>query len=381
MREIVLGPPGTGKTTRLLSLVEQELESGTPPDRIAYVSFTRRAAHEAVQRACEKFGLSPRDLPYFRTLHSLCFHTLGLTRADVMEGARIREFGDWIGLRLSEFRSMDDSTMFGFTEGDRAMFMENLSRVTMTPLRDMYDRNPDGLSWRMVERVSRGLAEFKKAQHVLDFTDMLQMFIDGDWSPPLEVVFVDEAQDLSELQWSVVSQLSRRARRTVVAGDDDQAIYRWAGAAVETFVGLEGTAEVLGQSWRVTPEVQSLGEEIISRVRNRRQKRWAPAEREGSLSRTGEIMSVDLSGPDILVLGRNVFSLRQTAAQLRREGMLYVFRGSPSVSPALAAAVRSWETLRRGTPVSAEECRQVYQLMSSGQGFRRGYKTLPGVPR
>jgi superfamily I DNA/RNA helicase len=194
MREIVLGPPGTGKTTRLLSLVEQELESGTPPDRIAYVSFTRRAAHEAVQRACEKFGLSPRDLPYFRTLHSLCFHTLGLTRADVMEGARIREFGDWIGLRLSEFRSMDDSTMFGFTEGDRAMFMENLSRVTMTPLRDMYDRNPDGLSWRMVERVSRGLAEFKKAQHVLDFTDMLQMFIDGDWSPPLEVVFVDEAQ-------------------------------------------------------------------------------------------------------------------------------------------------------------------------------------------
>ena len=380
MQEIILGPPGTGKTTRLLRLVEQELESGTHPDRIAYVSFTRRAAQEAVQRACTKFGLSPKDLPYFRTLHSLCFHTLGMTRADVMEGPRVTEFGDWMGLRLSSSRSMDDTTMFGFSEGDRAMFMENLSRVTMTPLRELYEQNSDGLPWRLVDRVSRGLVEFKKAQHVLDFTDMLQKFVDGDWAPPLDVVFVDEAQDLSELQWEVVRQISRRARRTIIAGDDDQAIYRWAGAAVETFLGLEGSVEVLGQSWRVTPEVQALSKELIGRVRNRREKNWAPASHSGELERSGEFLSVDMSGPDILVLGRNVFSLRDAASQLKREGMVYTLRGNSSVPPALALAIRNWERLRKGQKIQAEVCRKIYQLMSSGKGFKRGYKTLPGVP-
>lgn len=380
MREIVLGPPGTGKTTRLLQLVEDELGAGTPPDRIAYVSFTRKAAQEAVQRACSKFGLSERDMPYFRTLHSLCFHSLGLTSSDVMQGPRVREFSDWIGVRLSEFRSMDDSSMFGFSEGDRALFMENLSRVRRVPLRQLYDENPDGLSWRMVERISRGLEEYKRAQHVLDFTDMLSEFVSGGWSPPLDVVFVDEAQDLSDLQWEVVEQISQRARRVVVAGDDDQAIYRWAGAAVERFISLEGRREVLGQSWRVTPQVQSVASEVISRVRHRHEKQWAPVQREGTLERSGELMTVELGSDDVLVLGRNVFSLRQAAAQLRREGVFYSLRGTPSVPPTLAAAIYAWEALRRGRSVSAEECRKIYQLMSSGRGFKRGYKTLPGVP-
>ena len=44
MRKIIFGPPGTGKTTRLLNIVEQELRIGVPPDRIAYLAFTRKAA-------------------------------------------------------------------------------------------------------------------------------------------------------------------------------------------------------------------------------------------------------------------------------------------------------------------------------------------------
>jgi replication-associated recombination protein RarA len=46
MREIFLGPPGTGKTSKLLELVDKELDSGTPSRYIGYFAFTRMANEE-----------------------------------------------------------------------------------------------------------------------------------------------------------------------------------------------------------------------------------------------------------------------------------------------------------------------------------------------
>ena len=51
--QIILGPPGTGKTTTLLKIVEDALSRGVPPERIAYLAFTRKAANEAKDRAIE----------------------------------------------------------------------------------------------------------------------------------------------------------------------------------------------------------------------------------------------------------------------------------------------------------------------------------------
>lgn len=377
--EIILGPPGTGKTTTLLRLVEEELEAGTEPERIGYFSFTKKAASEAVERASKKFGFDKKRLPYFRTLHSLCFRMSGMSNSDVFEGKRIREFGDWIGLRLSEYQRLDDTMMFGFTEGDRAMFMENLSRVTMRPLRDLYNENDDDLSWNLVDRVSRGLVEYKKTHGLYDYTDMLQIFLDASWVPEIDVLFIDESQDLSILQWAVVEKLARKARRVLVAGDDDQAIYRWAGAAVDYFLNLEGDVKVLGQSWRVPRSVQTVANDVIRSVRNRRPKEWAAKSEEGIVERIGSFNDIDLSGPDILILGRNAFTLRNVVQDLERDGYLYMFRDRSSVPSRMLDAVRNWEKLRKGESIDVDEARNVYDYMSSGKEVARGYKTLPGV--
>lgn len=377
--EIVLGPPGTGKTTTLLGMVDEELQRGVAPDRIGYMSFTRRAAKEAVDRACKKFGLEPKSLPFFRTLHSTCFHLLGVSSSDVLEKQRLIEFGEWAKVRVSGFVSMDEGSTFGSELGDRILFMENLARVRMIPLRQLYDEDDDSLDWTEVQRVVRDLEAYKKARHLIDYTDMLSLVVKGSAPPPLEVLFVDEAQDLSALQWAVVKKFASGVRRLVVAGDDDQAIYRWAGADVDAFVGMEGRVRVLDQSWRVPRAVQRVAADIVGRVSRRREKEWTAREAEGEVQRVLQAGDADLSG-NILILARNTYLLRaQVEPILKAEGALYEFRGWSSVRPSVLQAIVAWEALRKGEQVRVDEVAGVYDLMESGTGVKRGFKKLPGL--
>ena len=105
--EVILGPPGTGKTTALLREVEKALEAGVSPRSICYAAFTKKAATEALTRAMDKFNLTTKDLPYFRTLHSLAFAALGMRRFQMMGKDQIAEFGDIMRFRFTSSFDMD----------------------------------------------------------------------------------------------------------------------------------------------------------------------------------------------------------------------------------------------------------------------------------
>ena len=104
MKTIVLGPPGTGKTHTLLNKVDDYLKT-TNPDRIGYFAFTKKAANEAKDRAMKKFNLSDDDLPYFRTLHSLAFRSLGIKKNQVMQKRHYEDLGRKENLFLAALKA------------------------------------------------------------------------------------------------------------------------------------------------------------------------------------------------------------------------------------------------------------------------------------
>jgi len=388
-RLIVNGAPGSGKTTALLKYVEDELASGTPPDRIGFISFTRRAAEEARERAMTKFGLTSKQLPYFRTIHSFCFATLGINSSEMFEGAKIKECADWLGVEMSgRAASAEEGVVKGYLAGDRILFMDNLARVRGVSLREQYAQDNDNLSWVLVERTARGMEEFKRKRGLHDFTDLLQEFVNSDFCARIDVLIVDEAQDLSWLQWKVVDKLAEGARRVIVGGDDDQAIFIWGGADVQHFVRMDGDVRVLEQSWRVPRAVQGVAMEILSRVKSRREKTWKPRtdpktgrEVEGEVRRVGSLDEIDFgSGEETMVLSRNLSHLRDDAMPLlTSDGILYEFRGYPSVKRSVVDAILTWERLRRGESVPVPAAEKMYEHLALGTGFQRGHKKLPGL--
>ena len=386
--KIILGSPGCGKTTALLDRVDTELHRGTPPDRIGYFSFTRRAAEEAVTRASTKFNLTPKQLPHFRTLHSLAFRALGLSSKDVFEGRKVWAFADWARIRVTGKTSSEDGTMTGFETGDRILFLENLARIRCVPLRQQYDEwGDDGLDWNEVSRVSDALQVYKKRHGLLDFTDMLSEYLRSGMQFDADSLIVDECQDNSQLQWRMVHHLAKNVKSFAVAGDDDQACYKFAGADVDTFINLPGNAVVLGQSYRVPATVQALADHVITPVHRRRPKVWAPRAAAGGVFNAEHLGDVDLAGQwtgdvqPILILARNTYILReQVEPELRRLGVLYEWRDKPSLNQTTVRAVVAWEHLRAGKSVEAQVVRSIYVLMSPGRGVERAHRDLPGVP-
>lgn len=375
---ILLGPPGTGKTETCLRTVEHHLEQGVPPDRIGYFAFTRRANIEAKERAMNRFRLSSNDLPYFKTLHSLAFGRMGISRNQLMTEGDYGEIAKW--LKVNPF-FIARSNEVDYGHGDKFLELINISRVTQRPLRQVYNDSPlrYSLDWTTLEYIDRGLREYKKSLERFDYTDLLDGFVFSGLAPKLEVLIIDEAQDLSALQWRMVDQLAQRAQHVYIAGDDDQAIYRWAGADVEQFIHKEGSVKVLSQSYRIPHSHHAISQELIRRVIDRRTKEFKPREEQGVIRWHRHSEEVDLSGGDWLLLSRTRRGADQLEEEVRQRGYLYSYEGGGTADAKAMEAVMLWERLRLNQRVDAENIRKVYAHMTPNHEVESKHRLLPNV--
>lgn len=374
----IFGPPGSGKTTYLLNLVEQELTNGTPANQIGYFAFTRKAATEAKDRAMLKFPTlnAQTDFPWFRTLHSLAFRALNISTGDMMLAGNYAEFSKETGIEVNVEHGEEDFMV----KADNPILSEiNIARIRGEDLRTYYNRSNMDIEWYHFEYVERAYRHYKQSRNLLDFTDLLEQIVDQpDKLPKLDVLIIDEAQDLSRLQWRLVEHLVHTSKRVYIAGDDDQAVFTWAGADVDAFLNFEGSVTVLQQSWRVPARVHALADEIVHRIKNRQEKVWKPREFDGTVHTYRRFEDVDVTHGDWLVMAPANYMLNEVHGWLKSQGILFERHGQRSIAQSLLDAIIGWEELRKGHTITTDMVLGVYRYLDSA-AVARGHKKLTGA--
>lgn len=365
-RHLIAGPPGTGKTTRCLSIVNQELDAGTTIDQIAYVTFSRSATEDVRRRVIDQWG-GLADSPEiafrgFKTIHSLAYGLHGLQRERVMGAAHWSAFGKQRGYDFTRGPSIDE----GFvgqptrTPHDQMRAVYDLGRNLRIDAATAIARAPFRINAFEFARFVDRYEAYKKQHGLLDFVDMLEKVLQRGLRPHFTVAIVDEAQDLSPLQVAVIAAWFRHSERLYVAGDDDQAIYEFQGsnAAWMRDYAKTATMEVLGQSWRVPRAAHAIAMSIIRRNRHRIPKDYRPRDAVGSV----EVAALDAALRSLapvrassFVLARNRCFLSDAAACLRQLGVPFVLEGGPSLfdpERGIAKALRAGMTIARGMPIA-----------------------------
>jgi DNA helicase II / ATP-dependent DNA helicase PcrA len=339
----IFGPPGTGKTHRLMDILEEELKQYAP-EEIAYVSFTREGAYQGRDRAVKNYGFSKNQFPYFRTLHSMAFKGLSLNRMDVIGKKQYKEFSDKMGMKFTGYYTEDmrhDDDMYLF-------FLDLHKNNPKTAARYVSLLNTEKLSF-----VRANYGRYKEARGKIDYTDMIINFVKENKSVPVKVAFIDEAQDLTTLQWKMVWTAFRDCDKVYIAGDDDQAIYQWSGADVDYFLSIDSEMEILRHSWRVPNNLLYLPRSITSLISKRIDKKYDGIESHGLIAYVNTIEEIPIGDDGSwLVLSRNNYFLKEVEDLLRSKGVVYYKKGKLSVDKDKVKAINLFEQLRKTKMIS-----------------------------
>jgi DNA helicase-2/ATP-dependent DNA helicase PcrA len=148
-----------------------------------------------------------------------------------------------------------------------------------------------------------------------------------------------------------------------IAGDDDQAIFRWAGADVDSFIAQEGQMLPLQQSYRIPAKVHGLAMGIINKIKTRINKSWNPKIHEGSLSRYDDFEDINMSSGEWLVLARTKYMLDKLEPTLYENGYYYNNKFKKQKEHTLHMAALDWENARKGAPLSYDQVMRIYGYM------------------
>ena len=260
---LILAGAGTGKTNTLAHRVAHLVLSGTAPERILLLTFTRRAALEMTRRANRIVAEVKKEvrLPWSGTFHSIANRLIRkhAKRIGLAESFSVLDRGDAADLMdiVRHERGLSKSEK-RFPRKDTCLAIYSHRVNTQRPLAETLSLMfPWCAEWEgELTGLFRAYVEKKIQNQALDYDDLLlywhAMMQDEALAAAIgarfDHVLVDEYQDTNLLQAEILLKLKPTGEGVTVVGDDAQAIYSFRAATVENIRSFPKQYENRGQS-------------------------------------------------------------------------------------------------------------------------------------
>jgi DNA helicase-2/ATP-dependent DNA helicase PcrA len=351
--QIVAGP-GSGKTTELISRIASNLvEVQNVEGGIIACTFTRKATEELLQRLEKKVGPTAINSGKLLvgTIHSIC---LTLLRGTIPE-----EYIDWDVISEESQVPYVHSKLaaFGFSEPEtRGQNSWDLARQMSQIFTTITDEglNPESILAKIEQSQPSALAELD-SDLVARILESYQLYLEGlrhdglfDFATIQRTIldllrqqsgfaqkivenfphiYVDEYQDVNDVQHDIFVGLCAAGARLTVVGDDDQSIYGFRGGKVEHLVNFEKTLQgmaipttvsKLETNYRSTRSIVSATSAFIGSQKYERLKKSLVANRgvDGP-----QVIAVQFDSDEI-----EAEWIAESIAELRRTGRISSFR-------------------------------------------------------
>lgn len=304
---LLLAVPGSGKTTVLVTRLGYMLYvRGIPPERILTMTYTIAATRDMRKRFASMFGDELADKMEFRTINGL-------------SSTIIRQYERTCGRRAFDLLSDTGKQAAIIGEIYRQKSAEFATESTIKTIQTAitYTKNmmlsPDEIEMLELEGIDfppmyHEYCRVLKNRNLMDYDDqmvyarrilrrnpdILQYF-----QSRFHYFNVDEAQDTSRIQHSIIRLLAQQSENLFMVGDEDQSIYGFRAAYPEALMEFEEVhagAQILlmEQNYRSTRQIVSAADRFIKQNMNRHPKRMTAV--RGSGKEMSEISVYDRRG-------------------------------------------------------------------------------------
>ncbi len=301
---LIIAGAGTGKTTVVTERIKHLiLKKNVLPSQILALTFTEKAAQEMEERIdmAMPYGYSQM---WILTFHAFCDRILrneavhlGLTPSyRLMTESQSILFlrKNLFKFELDYFRPLGNPHKFleGMLQHFSRLSDEDISpqdylKYAQEISKGAHDANSslkpsaDSMEIKKTVELAKAFAMYetlKAEAGVMDFsnliTNTLALFrerpnILANYQKQFEYILVDEFQDTNYAQNMLAISLAGDKKNIAVVGDDDQAIYRWRGAALSNMLQFtshfqDAKIVTLTQNYRSTQEILDKSYQLIS---------------------------------------------------------------------------------------------------------------------
>lgn len=271
---LVISGPGSGKTRALTHRIAYLLQSGIPANQIVAVTFTNKAAAEIKERIRKLLGAQSAQ-PSLGTFHSVGLRILRVHGEKLGYGKNftILDSGDQQALlrRLLAQFELDPKR---YTPGSMLSKIQKLK----TELIQSKDYEGAGHTEKIVAKLYRAYQAQLMAMNSVDFGDLIMLPVRlfrehpdvlARYQDMWRYLLVDEYQDTSHDQYTLIGMLAAKHGNLFCIGDDAQSIYQFRQADIRNILNFQrdwpkGKVILLEQNYRSTKTILAAAQAVIA---------------------------------------------------------------------------------------------------------------------